>query len=208
MNTGVNARMMVIEKPETGGGAYSVPDASSQSCPLPGQGRGEDFIVGIGQNDLRRAVAAIVRRWRGDVPAVVVVQDPNAIKDPAFRRGDDWRKAEGWYDGQRTIYVIASNVGNLQRGLQVLAHEAVGHYGVEGVLGREAWVKVVADVAAMRSNPNLSPKVRGAMDSAIRRHGKESPHTFARESLAILVGRGVKAGVLWSCLRETRATAQ
>lgn len=64
VNTAVNARMVVIEEPETGGGAYRVSDTSSQSRPLPGQGRGEDFIVGIDQNELGPFVAAVVRAAR------------------------------------------------------------------------------------------------------------------------------------------------
>jgi diguanylate cyclase (GGDEF)-like protein len=198
VNTGVNARMVVIDKPAGASDA-----APAQSQPEASTGRGRLFSIGIGQNDLRRAIAQAMKGWQGDIPIVRVVQDARALP-PVVRNSTGWERAEGWFDGQGTVYVVASNVPNLERGLQVLAHEAIGHYGIEGVMGRESWAGVVADVGRLRARTDLSPAVAGAMQSALRRYPDADPVTFAREFLAILAERGVRTGLLDRVLTAIR----
>ncbi len=175
----------------------------SATRPEANAGRGVTFSIGIGEGDLRRAVASAMRGWTGDIPIVRVVQDANRLPNAA-KRHDGWERFEGWYDGQQTIYIVASNVPNIARAMQTLAHEAFGHYGVEGVVGRKEWAQIIADVARLRKNPNASPKVRAALDAAERRYGKESPLQFAREALAVMAERGVRASVIDRVLTAVR----
>jgi N12 class adenine-specific DNA methylase/GGDEF domain-containing protein len=179
------------------------PDGSVESRPEPAAGRGVSFSIGVGRSDLARAIAGAMRNWTGDVPAVRVVQDANALP-AAARRDDNWGRIEGWYDGQRTVYVVASNVGNLKRGLQVLAHEAIGHYGVEGVIGKQAWAKVIADVGRLRQSANIAPALRAVLDAVGRRYAGADPVTLARETLAIMAERGVRASILDRVLAAVR----
>jgi len=174
------------------------------SRPAQGAGRFEAFDIGMSETDLSAAIRDIVREWRGDAPAVEVVQDADALPDEA-KTGRDWQTVEGWYDGTGKVWLVASNLANSARGLQVLAHEAVGHYGVEGVLGRQGWQRVLTDVAAMKADKSgLSADVRGALESTLRRYPDADPTLFAREFLAVMAERGVTGGLIDRVLAALR----
>lgn len=163
----------------------------AQSRPAPGARTGW-----VDTGVLDRAVQRVMSSWRGDIPVVRTVTLAEELPAEA-KRHRGWETAEGWYDGSGTVYLVANNIPNVTRGLQVLAHEAIGHYGVEAVMGKAQWTQVVGDVAKLRRRRDrLSPAMQGAMDSAVRRYGNESASTFAREFLAILAERNVKTSLL------------
>ena len=144
---------------------------------------------------LDTAVQRVVGQWRGDIPTVRVVTLAEELPAEA-KSGRGWETAEGWYDGYGTVYLVANNIPNVNRGLQVLAHEAIGHYGVEAVMGKAQWTQVVGDVAKLRRRADSLPAdMKAAMASAVRRYGNENASTFAREFLAILAERGVKSSL-------------
>lgn len=163
----------------------------AQSRPVPGERTGW-----VEPDVMDRAVQRVISQWRGDIPTVRVLTTAEELPAEA-KRHRGWKAAEGWYDGSGTVYLVANNIPNVTRGLQVLAHEAIGHYGVEAVMGKAQWTQVVGDVAKLRRRrDSLSPAMQGAMDSAVRRYGNESASTFAREFLAILAERNVKTSLL------------
>lgn len=163
----------------------------AQSRPAPGARTGW-----VDTGVLDRAVQRVMSSWRGDIPVVRTVTLAEELPAEA-KRHRGWETAEGWYDGSGTVYLVANNIPNVTRGLQVLAHEAIGHYGVEAVMGKAQWTQVVGDVAKLRRRRDrLSPAMQAAMDSAVRRYGNESASTFAREFLAILAERNVKTSLL------------
>src|SRR3546814_9321178 len=63
--------------------------------------------------------------------------------------------AEGVYypgNGGGRIYFIADNLPSVARARQVLAHEIVGHYGMEALLG-ERFADVLADIERLTALP-------------------------------------------------------
>lgn len=174
------------------------------SRPRDGMGRFEAFPIGMADSDVERTIRPLVRDWRGDAPAVRVVQDADALPEAA-KFGRDWQTVEGWYDGRGTVWLVASNLRDKNRALEVLAHEAFGHYGVEGVLGREGWQRMLDDVGRLRARrEDLKPELRAALDDTMQRYGDADPITFARELLAVMAERGVKAGIIDRVLAAVR----
>ena len=85
--------------------------------------------------------------------------------------------AEGAYypagDGGR-IYLVADNLPTAARLQQVLAHEVVGHFGVEALLG-ERFRDVLADVRRLARAPDGAHIPRDA--------GPEHPHYATFEAV-------------------------
>lgn len=161
-----------------------------------------EFVVGVG--DLARTVSKITGQWSGDIPTVRAIESADQLPDTA-KRETGWESAEGWYDGRGTIYLIANNLPNLTRAQQVLAHEAFGHYGVEGVMGSADWTRLVGQVAKLRKDPSsLTGAVRAALESTERRYPDANPGTFAREFIAVMAERGVRGGLMTRVLAALR----
>lgn len=177
------------------------------SRPEPARARDSTRFV-VGPVDLERRVARVMKNWRGDIPTVRVVESAGKLPKEA-RREDGWEQAEGWYDGRSTIYLVANNLANLSRADQVLAHEAFGHYGVEGVVGKDQWAGIIADVAKLRAKPEaMRADMRAALASAERRYGTQNDAVFAREFLAVMAERGVASSLLGRVLAAARRWAR
>lgn len=193
--TGVNTRLVVIDKATSGAQSRAEPGRERQ--PLE-----TEFVVGV--RDLDRTVRKIVGQWKGDIPTVRAIESADQLPDFA-KRQVGWETAEGWYDGRGTIYLIANNLANLTRAQQVLAHEAFGHYGVEGVLGSADWARITGQVAKLRKDPgSLSGELQAALASVERRYPDATPGTFAREFIAVMAERGVRGGLMTRVLAGLR----
>lgn len=171
------------------------------SVPSPVEGAITPHLTSA--DDLRAAVQRIVANWKGDAPFVHVVQRADQLPERA-KDGKGWQKAEGWFDDANgEVWLVAGNNASLPRAIQVLAHEAFGHYGVERAVGEAEWAKIVADVKALRGKDRgaLSKSIREALQDAEERYGTLSANprddkTFAQEYIAILAERGVRTGPL------------
>lgn len=156
---------------------------------------------------VRGAVRQVLDTWKGDKPVVRVVRSlAEARKQGAALPADAPVDAEGWWDGGSTVYLFTNNLKDVNRALEVLVHEAIGHYGIEGVMGPHAWKTLVADVQRLagRDLAELSPKMRKVMQSAKNRYGNESPEVFAKEFLAIMAEQGVKNSMTARVLAAVR----
>lgn len=159
---------------------------------------------------LRKAAELAVGRWKGDdVPRLRVVATPEEL--PAYaKRGadgepdDSYRRAAGMYDGH-TIWVVASahqGPEGLRKMLTTIAHEGVGHYGIDRIVTRElgasAWAKITAATERLRADPALaSPSMRAVLDDVASRYGTDvDANTHARETLAVMAERGVRNGLM------------
>ncbi len=148
--------------------------------------------------------------WQGDdVPALRVVATPeqlplSARRDKAGQFSNAYKRAAGMYDG-KTIWIVASRHGTDAEGLRKLlttmAHEGVGHYGVDRIveheLGKAAWKKIESATERLRADPTLaSPAIREVLDELDKRYAGADPTTYAREFLAVTSERGVKNSLL------------
>lgn len=101
----------------------------------------------------------MLNRWRGDVPDVHVVQSARGLPD-AIRRLEGHETAEGVYLLDGRVYLVADNLPSMRRAMQVLVHEAIGHHGIEAVVGPEQWAQIVAEP------PRLSWRLFGLSQAA------------------------------------------
>ena len=102
--------------------------------------------------EIEQAIGEILEKWtRG--PDVVVVESvhqlPRHLRDYVTDVAD---QVQGMVDPDTgTVYLVAGNLENGARARQVLFHEAVGHIGVEGVMG-EQWEEFAQRVFARYKN--------------------------------------------------------
>ena len=136
---------------------------------------------------LRTRINQMTASWKGDVPKVVVVDSPAGL--PAWARYSPAHvDAEGMYDPQSgTVYLVASNLPGMARARQVLAHEAVGHHGIEAIVGPEMWAQFAADVAAMRRDG----RHRKLFEDIDSRYPDASEAVLLRETVAVMAERGI-----------------
>ncbi len=133
----------------------------------------------------------LTSKWGKNAPNVVVVRSaedfPASAKvDPAYRR------AEGLYNGTPTVWINAAAITNEARFGQVLAHEAIGHYGVESVVGQGNWRQIVDAIDRLASTGGGSPGLRSVLESVSQRYGTVDRETFAREAIAVMAERGIR----------------
>ncbi len=158
---------------------------------------------GMTTEQVENAIAPVRLRWRDPgFPSVVVLADEAAL---AERLPDmDLTDVEG-VTVDDFIYLVASNLSDPTRVQQVLAHEAVGHFALEDMLGRQEFDRLRRQVLQLERSGNrrvreLSRRVReridaGAMDEATR----------AGEILALLAEERVTEPRLQALLRSLRA---
>jgi hypothetical protein len=188
VNTGVNARMVVIDKP-----AAAAPSTDTEAPPP--FSLQPDVAPSVASSQIEAAIASVIRSWNADsAPRVRVLADPEGLPARA-KRDPRYRRAEGFYDqGSSTVYLVASNLPTERRALQVLAHESIGHFGMEAITGPELWSEIEASVA--RLEQTASGKVRAALDSARRRYAGADRATFTREAIAVMAEQGLQTSLM------------
>lgn len=178
VNTGVNARLVVIDLPETGSGGAVF---SRQS--------------GIGSPSHRAAVEKVAQpllEGLARTPGLVVVQNSNELPfdAPGDANGALWRG---------DIYLVADNITTTEDARSVVAHELIGHFGLRGFFGGklDAVLNEIhknnlrVQVAAMKwrnANTDLIAKwkaERGWTDADVKAHSIE-------EALSEMAERGEK----------------
>lgn len=133
----------------------------------------------------------LTQHWGENAPSVVVVRSaedfPATAKvDPAYRR------AEGMYDGRPTVWINAGNIATEQRFAQVLAHEAIGHYGVESVVGAKDWTQIVDAIDKLAADGTGTAAMKSVLADVTRRYGTVDRETFAKEAIAVMAERGIR----------------
>lgn len=152
---------------------------------------------------VRRAVSAITTNWQGDAPRVQVLATAEDL--PASAKADpDYKLAEGYYDpATGTVYLVAPNLRSTARALEVLAHEAIGHYGMEAITGPQVWAQITDTVGKMRQNPK-----HAALFAEIGRRYGARPSidpVFVREAVAVMAEKGVRNSVIDRVVAALRA---
>jgi N12 class adenine-specific DNA methylase len=153
------------------------------------------------------AVKDATKGWGANRPNIRVVdsaeQFPQNIKDA----DPDYARAKGAYDPSTgTIWIPAANHGNVESALRAVAHEAIGHYGVESILNdhvKGGWDKLAADIQAARAGGG-SAAFRDVLAAVERRYPKADATTFAKETIAVMAERGLRNGLMarvWAAVR-------
>lgn len=145
--------------------------------------------AGMDAEAAQARIAPIIADW-ADGPDVRVVDRaedlPAHLRDAAADAGD----VEGLYDaGEQAVWLVASNLAP-ERVERVLAHEAVGHYGVARILGEDA----PAFFDAVHRAADGDPVLRRVRDGVIRDYGGDiDPATLGAEVTARLAEGGEAA---------------
>lgn len=159
------------------GGFVARPEFGAAMSPIGVlERRGNGGVLGLDSKSARSQADAFMRKFPGATGLRVSVVDrvdqiPEGAKPSA--------QAEGAYysngDGGR-VYLVAENLPTSKRLQQVLAHEVVGHFGVEALLG-ERFRSVLADVRRLARAPDGAHIPRDA--------GPEHPHYATFEAVTM-----------------------
>jgi hypothetical protein len=143
--------------------------------------------IGMTADAVRNAIRPIVVRWKniGTIKVIDTQTDLPAHLIETISRSEGKGKVEGIFDPEtKGIFLVASNISSKQRAQEVILHEAIGHYGVEGLLGKDikpilsqVYIKRMAEAKEIAAQYNFDLKT---MD------GK---HKAAREILARMAER-------------------
>ncbi|WP_164186104.1 PLxRFG domain-containing protein [Stenotrophomonas maltophilia] len=151
----------------------------------PAAGSGLDFDRAL------QLKADLTQHWGENAPSVVVVR--SAEDFPASAKVDPgYRRAEGVYDGRPTVWINAGNIATEQRFAQVLAHEAIGHYGVESVVGAKDWTQIVDAIDKLAADGTGTAALKSVLADVTRRYGTVDRETFAKEAIAVMAERGIR----------------
>lgn len=122
---------------------------------------------GMSPEDLRAAVEPVVQGWSNG-PEVVVVDTAGDL--PVAAPSD----AAGMYL-KGTVYLVAARIRTVEQAMKFLGHEAIAHYGLREMLGREGWRSFMADVQLALKTGN---KPLQAIQAEVRRAYAEDDGTF------------------------------
>jgi diguanylate cyclase (GGDEF)-like protein len=145
---------------------------------------------GMSRGDLQSAISDTLSGWKGDAPRVQVHQS-HEDAPPSLRNSVGFdRSVEGAYDPRsNTVHLFGDAISTPKRAMQVLAHEVIGHYGVEAVVGKQ-WPKLVRDLNAMRERAPAAMK--SVLDEVARRYPGADADTFASEAMAVMAEKGIR----------------
>ena len=148
--------------------------------------------AGLSVAQVRHVTDRVTAGWGSNAPVVQVVQ--TAAELPARATADpDHLTAEGFYDeATGTVYLVADNLRSPHRALEVLAHEAVGHYGIEAITGPELWGKIGQTIDTMRASGNHDE----LFAEIGRRYRGANRTTFLRETVAVMSEKGMRNSVV------------
>ncbi|MEY2653769.1 MAG: hypothetical protein RLZZ524_797, partial [Pseudomonadota bacterium] len=170
---------------------------------------------------IRAAAQAAESEYGIRINVVPNTSDPSV---PERIRGTN-PQAQGYTDGHQA-WVFTDNIYSFAHAQAVIAHEVVGHVGVEPLVEPEEWANIIDTVrgvldgsigavpnanAANRAaalGPNrpeaVSDEVARIIREARDRYADASDTTLAREVVAIMAERGVKASMLDRLLAAMR----
>ena len=148
-------------------------------------------------------VGDLAKEWKGnDLPGVHVVATADEL--PArFKTDADYKTAKGAYDG-KGIWVVADRHPDTNAGradlAKTLAHEAIGHYGIDRIVGRElgadAWQKIRDSIESLEKGKGGGDAMQRVLADVRKRYPGVDADTFARETLAVMAEKGVRNGLL------------
>ena len=106
-----------------------------------------------------------------------------------------------WYSGN-VVYLVADNLPNAQRVQEVLAHEAIGHAALEGMLGKDLMKVMVQNVQELEKTSKL---VQGIAAEVDRKQPGLSPESRAKEIVAMMAERGMQNSIIQSVIKAVRS---
>lgn len=147
-------------------------------------------------------VARHTAEWTNG-PRVHVVKSPDQLPDEALRK-EGLQTAEGFIDNSRDVWLVADNLSSPRRVVQVLAHEAVGHFGIDRVLGPTQWKRIEGSIWKLREQGKM-PELFAEIADRYEREGPLGRKDLAREAIAVMAEKGAKDSLLDRVIAAVRA---
>jgi len=159
--------------------------------------RGNVDVLRQRAHQVRARTEALTAGW----PVSVHVVDTPHHLPPAVRAHEGFAvdQVDAVY-AHGVIFVVASRVRNDDELQRLLAHEAVGHFGVEAIVGPERFERLLQQIEAAR-------RAGGHADLFVeveRRYEGMDRRTQAREAIAVFAERAVRTDWLseiWAAVR-------
>ena len=158
---------------------------------------------GMDTDGVRQAIANTRLKWGRSAPRVEVVQSvtelPEGIQD-AVAEGEG--AAPAGASSGATVYLVADNLRGPENTQRILAHEAVGHYGLETMLGEEEFAHLQDRVQVLKDSGE--ERIADLAAEVHRRYGDLDQATESAEILAVMAERGIRHPLLSRAIAAVR----
>lgn len=141
----------------------------------------------------RALLTELTKAWGDNRPAIRLVR--SAAELPADVQADpDADRIEGLYNGSPVVWLNIGRIRTEQRFAEVLAHEVIGHYGVERVVGAKEWGAIVDSIERLDRSGRGSQQLREIFAAVRSRQPAAAADRvlFAKEAIAFMAERGVR----------------
>lgn len=153
----------------------------------------------------------LTANWGKNAPRVVLVADSSEMASAARGAGvnlsaSDVDRVEGMYLGKPTVWLNLFEIRTPERFREVLTHEALGHYGVEQVIGKDEWRSISKAIDQHVQNGTGAPDVRAAIAQLRRTQPDifDNPETVAKEVIAVMAEKGSRNGLVQRVVAAVR----
>ena len=173
VNTAVNARMVVIDKPDT---ATEKTD-SGIALLSPSLGRVDADKVDVAT--ARAVVSGLLAGWRNAPNSSVVATAsdlPVVVREELANQGE--KTARGVYHGG-TFYLVADEHSTEAEIEETVFHEVWAHYGLRSMFGAQTTTKLAAVFDAISASGFMGLPGKDAFRAFSRRHAFETAQTEA-----------------------------
>lgn len=133
----------------------------------------------------------LTAKWGDNAPSVLLIE--NAEEFPAGAKVDpNYLRAEGFYDGRPVVWLNLAQISGEKRFGEVLAHEAMGHYGFERVVAPAQWAQIRESIERLERTGNGSAVMQEILRATRARYPEADVDQFAREVVAVMAERGIR----------------
>ncbi len=141
VTTGVNTRMVVIDKPASNI-MFSKENTIDTKPPR-----------GVSMETARAEAADILNKLNGAAGIKVEILATQADAEKLWNMSLEDSLVRGAFNGQtKTAYIIAENIRSIEELRQTIAHEVIGHGGLQSVIGAERYAEFITRLTQTRKN--------------------------------------------------------
>lgn len=105
-------------------------------------------------HQVRQWLKAPLRRLAKRIPIKIVDRVSDVPELVKLGAPED---AKGFAHPNGNVYLIASNIGSQAEAREALEHEVIGHFGLEGMLGKKKFNELIGDVINLKLDSTLAP---------------------------------------------------
>ncbi len=168
-----------------------------------GEGGGADYRRTKSSGTSERQVKSWLSGPISKLASWVDVEVVQHVSDlPRRKDGKPHPSEASGYISEGKIYLIADNIASRREARVTLAHEVVGHAGLEKLFGKERFENFLDTVIALIRNKESA--VRDAVATVRRNYGPLDERTQAKEVLAHLAERNPNFGIVRQAIAAIR----